>query len=186
MVYGHSYRGYKWYGVIDCSNFTSLVYGDFGYNITTTARNYNTVGQKVSGVYSTKVNGTYQLKGTNNLKPGDIFTWYGYDNGKKYIWHVAIYMGMINGTPAVIGTKSGRPTAIGIVDDWSYWWGQNLYTVRRVLPESAHTPSKAGNWEMLHSPDPRETGQIRPDCTSLSSQIRLCRSGSSDNRFFRF
>ncbi|MTV50104.1 hypothetical protein GJ688_14095 [Heliobacillus mobilis] len=144
MVYGHQYKGYKDYGIVDCSNFVSLIYGDFGFDITTTAKNYGTVGKRVTGVYAAKEGKYWTIKGTENLRPGDIFTYWKTDsNGKKYISHVSIYMGMIDGQPAVIGTADSKnPTAIGIVNDVRYWWGSNLFTVQRVLPESSWTPSK--------------------------------------------
>ncbi|QGG48827.1 LysM peptidoglycan-binding domain-containing protein [Heliorestis convoluta] len=144
MVYGRQFKGYKDYGIVDCSNFVSLVYSDFGFNITTTARNYNSVGKKVEGAYATKQGNHWAIQGTENLLPGDIFTYWQKDaNGNKYISHVAIYMGMIDGKPAVIGTAdAGNPTAIGIVNDVRYWWGSNFYTVRRVLPEGAWTAGK--------------------------------------------
>ncbi|WP_018131650.1 NlpC/P60 family protein [Effusibacillus pohliae] len=144
MVYGHGYNSYQTKGLIDCSEFTKLVYGDFGFNITDVARNYGSVGTRITGVYPKKVNGKWKLEGTENLLPGDILTWWGRDsNGKKYIRHVAIYMGMINGQPAVIGTRSDRnPTAIGIVNDFRYWWGSNFFTAQRILPEGSWTPGK--------------------------------------------
>lgn len=134
MIYGHS--KYPTTGLIDCSNFVSLVYKDFGFQITSAARNYNTVGTKVSGVYSRKKTGSskYELVGTENLKPGDIFTFWKTDSsGNRYIGHVAIYMGKINGKPAIIQTVSGRPTAIGITNSFSYWYGEHFAGARRVL-----------------------------------------------------
>ncbi|MDD4588778.1 MAG: LysM peptidoglycan-binding domain-containing protein, partial [Heliobacteriaceae bacterium] len=140
MVYGHQYKGYKDYGIVDCSNFVSLVYSDLGLDITTTAKKYGSVGTRVQGVYSKQVNGKWTIQGTENLKPGDVFTWYAKtQSGSKYISHVAIYIGMIDGQPAVIGTAdAGNPTAIGIVNDWRYWWGEKFFTVQRILP--------AGSW----------------------------------------
>ncbi|MGE5654613.1 MAG: hypothetical protein ACM3ZQ_10215, partial [Bacillota bacterium] len=150
MVYGHQYKGYKDYGIVDCSNFVSLVYGDLGYNITTTARNYGSVGTRVNGVYSTVVGKSYSgrslygLAGMDNLKVGDILTWWAKDsNGNKYISHTAIYMGIFDGKPAVIGTTSDRPTAIGIVTDFRYWWGENFDQARRVLPAGSTGTVKA-------------------------------------------
>ena len=71
-------------------------------------------------------------------------TWYRFDaSGQKYISHVAIFIGMLNGQPAVIGTRSdGNPTAIGIVNDFRYWWGEYLFAVRRVLPDGAWGPDQ--------------------------------------------
>ncbi len=141
MVYGHS--KYPTTGYIDCSNFVSLVYKDFGYSITSAARNYGQVGVRVEGVYSKKISGStkYTLVGVDKLKPGDIFTFWKKDaNGNKYIAHVALYIGKVNGKPCIINTCKGRPTAIGIIDNFSYWYGSNLYQVRRVLPASAQKP----------------------------------------------
>lgn len=140
MIYGHS--KYPATGFIDCSNFVSLVYKDFGYQITSAARNYSTVGTKVNGVYSRRQTGSskYTLVGTENLKPGDIFTFWKTDSsGNRYIGHVAIYMGKINGKPAIIQTVSGRPTAIGITDSFSYWYGEHFAGARRVLSTSQQT-----------------------------------------------
>lgn len=136
MKYGHT--KYPTTGYIDCSNFVSLVYKDFGYSITSAAKNYGSVGVKVEGVYGKKISGTskYTLVGTENLKPGDIFTFWNSDKTK--IGHVAIYMGMINGKPCIINTCSDRPTAIGIINSFSYWYGSSLKEVRRVLPASAY------------------------------------------------
>lgn len=138
MVYGHT--SYAKTGYIDCSQFVSRVYGDFGYSINSASRNYTTVGTRVSGVYGQKISGTsrYQLVGVDNLKPGDIFTFWAKDSaGNKYISHVALYIGKVNGKPAIINTCGDRPTAIGIVTSFSYWYGSNLYDVRRVLPSQA-------------------------------------------------
>jgi len=140
MVYGH--HKYWDTGYIDCSNFVSLVYKDFGYSITSAARKYNTVGTKVEGVYAKKQsNGKYTLVGVDKLRPGDIFTYWNTDENGKYISHVALYMGVVNGKPAIINTRKEHPTAIGIIDSFSYWYGEQLLDVRRVLPESAFTPN---------------------------------------------
>ena len=141
MKYGHT--KYPTTGYIDCSNFVSLVYKDFGYSITSAAKNYNTVGVKVEGVYAKKIAGSskYTLVGIENLKPGDIFTYWNSDApAKTHIGHVAIYMGLVNGKPCIINTCSGNPTAIGIINDFSYWYGSSLIEVRRVLPASAYIP----------------------------------------------
>jgi len=143
MKYGHT--KYATSGYIDCSNFVSLVYNDFGYSITSAAKNYGSVGVKVAGVYAAKIPGTskYSLVGIEKLKPGDIFTYWNSDEpAKTHIGHVAIYMGVINGKPCIINTCSGNPTAIGIIDDFSYWYGSSLIEVRRVLPDSAFTAGK--------------------------------------------
>jgi cell wall-associated NlpC family hydrolase len=131
MVYGH--HKYPTTGYIDCSNFVSLVYKDFGYNVTSTARNYDQVGVKVSGVYVK--NGT--LIGASKLKPGDIFTF----QRTNYISHVAIYIGTFKGQPCFIGTTKGYPTAIGIVSGFHNWYGTQFHSVRRVLSSSTYTAS---------------------------------------------
>jgi hypothetical protein len=134
IVYGHS--KYATTGYCDCSQFVSMVYKDFGYSITSASRNYDQLGVKVSGV-SVK-NG--KLTGVDKLKPGDIFTFWKSDGyGERHIGHVAIYMGQVNGKPCIIGTCSGRPTAIGIINSFSSWYGDHLYQVRRVLPAKAYT-----------------------------------------------
>ncbi|MEN6325064.1 MAG: NlpC/P60 family protein [Syntrophomonas sp.] len=151
MEYGYMIYGYSPYatsGLIDSSDFVSMVFKDFGYNLTTSTRNYNTVGNKVSGVYSKLQTGSktkYKLVGVDNLQPGDIFTyWSTNSNGNRYISHVAIYMGKINGVPAIIHTIKGRPTAIGITTSFTYWYGQHLNSVRRVLPSSAQVSQPDG------------------------------------------
>jgi len=135
FVYGHGTDAYGKYGYEDCSGFTRLVYGDFGFNITGTSSKYDTVGTKVQGVGKQKVNGKWQLTGVDNLKIGDILTWQPND----HISHVAIYMGKNrDGQPVVLGTRDdGNPTALGTIDSWSYWWGENFHSARRVLPEDA-------------------------------------------------
>lgn len=141
MKYGHT--KYATTGYIDCSNFVSLVYKDSGYSITSAAKNYGSVGVKVQGVYAEKIPGTakYQLVGVDKLKPGDIFTFWNSDApARTHIGHVAIYMGKVNGKPCIINTCSGRPTAIGIINSFSYWYGSSLIEVRRVLPDSAYVP----------------------------------------------
>lgn len=145
MVYGH--KKYWDTGYIDCSNFVSLVYKDFGYNITSAARKYNTVGKPVSGVYSKRQPGStkkYMLVGIDKLKPGDIFTFWKEDStGKRYIGHVAIYMGKLNGKPTIIHTVKGNPTAIGITTSFTYWYGEHFNGARRVLGTSAYSPNTA-------------------------------------------
>lgn len=142
MVYGHT--KYPTTGYIDCSNFVSLVYKDFGYSITSAARKYNTVGSAVSGVYSRKQTGStkkYTLVGVDKLKPGDIMTFWKEDSsGNRYIGHVAIYMGKLNNKPAIIQTCTGNPSAIGITTSFTYWYGEHFAGARRVLPSSAYQP----------------------------------------------
>ena len=146
MNYGYMVYGHKKYwdtGYIDCSNFVSLVYKNFGYNITSAARKYNTVGKRVSGVYSKRQPGStkkYMLVGVDKLKPGDILTFWKEDStGKRYIGHVAIYMGKLNGKPTIIHTVKGYPTAIGITTSFTYWYGQHFNDARRVLDTSAYS-----------------------------------------------
>ncbi len=161
MKYGHT--KYPATGYIDCSNFVSLVYKDFGYTVTSAAKNYGSVGARVAGVYATKVSGSskYKLVGIDKLKPGDIFTYWNSDApAKTRIGHVALYMGVINGKPCIINTCSGNPTAIGIIDDFSYWYGSSLIEVRRVLPNSAYT---AGKTITDKGPVIPEVYQIKPD-----------------------
>ncbi len=145
MVYGHS--KYWNTGYIDCSNFTSLVYKDLGYTLTSASKKYDTVGTKVPGVYSRKIAGTdkYELVGTENLRPGDLFTFWvkDADGSGTHIGHVAIYMGKINGKPAIIQTIAGRPTAIGILTSFQYWYGEHFMEARRVLDSAAQMPGKA-------------------------------------------
>lgn len=165
MKYGHT--KYASTGYIDCSNFVSLVYKDFGYSITSAAKNYDQVGVKVQGVYSQKISGStkYTLVGIENLKPGDIFTFWNSDApAKTHIGHVAIYMGEINGKPCIINTCSDRPTAIGIINNFAYWYGENLIEVRRVLPDSAFVP---GNSFTDSGPVFPATYQIKPDKTII-------------------
>lgn len=136
MVYGHS--NYAKDGKIDCSNFVSLIYKDFGFDITTRARNYNQVGRKVSGVYSRKQSGSsnkYELVGVDKLWVGDIFLFWNKDSsGNRYISHTALYMGKINGKPCIIHTVSGRPTAIGITNSFTWWYGEHFQEARRIFP----------------------------------------------------
>ncbi|HHV16611.1 MAG TPA: C40 family peptidase [Gelria sp.] len=152
MNYGYMVYGHKKYwdtGYIDCSNFVSLVYKDFGYNITSAARKYNTVGKPVSGVYSKRQPGStkkYTLVGVDKLKPGDILTFWKKDSkGNRYIGHVAIYMGKFSGKPAIIHTVKGYPTAIGITTSFTYWYGEHFNGARRVLDTSAYSPKTRYN-----------------------------------------
>ncbi len=161
MKYGHT--KYAATGYIDCSNFVSLVYKDFGYSITSAAKDYGSVGVKVEGVYAEKTPGSskYTLVGIEKLKPGDIFTFWNSDEpAGTHIGHVAIYMGVVNGKPCIINTCSGRPTAIGIVNSFSYWYGSSLIEVRRVLPASAYVK---GNTITDLGPVLPEIYQIKPD-----------------------
>lgn len=144
MVYGHS--KYRDTGYIDCSNFVSLLYKDFGYSITSASKNYTQVGEKISGVYSRKIPGKsqYELVGTEKLRPGDIFTFWKQDSDGSgtHIGHVALYMGIINGEPAIIHTYADRPTAIGITTSFKYWYGEHFSSARRVLDGASQSPQK--------------------------------------------
>ncbi|WP_176720433.1 SH3 domain-containing protein [Desulfuribacillus stibiiarsenatis] len=139
-------------GKIDCSNYTKLVYGDFGINITSVSRQYNQVGTKVAGVSSTIVGKSasgqtlYGIKGIENLRPGDILTYWGGTADNKYISHVAIYLGVINGKPAVINTVKDRPTALGIVNNFSFYYGEKFLEARRVLPSDAWNPAAGSKY----------------------------------------
>ncbi|MGI6513198.1 MAG: C40 family peptidase [Syntrophomonadaceae bacterium] len=136
MVYGHS--NYARDGRIDCSNFVSLIYKDFGFDITTRARDYDKVGRKVPGVYSRLQPGSskkWELVGVNKLWVGDILLFWNKDSkGNRYISHVALYMGKINGKPCIIHTVSGRPTAIGITNSFTWWYGEHFQEARRIFP----------------------------------------------------
>lgn len=146
MIYGHS--NYVNDGKVDCSNFVSLVYNNFGYSLTTFSAKYNTVGVPVADVSSQLQPGSkskYMLVGVENLKPGDIFTFWAIDStGKRVITHVGIYIGQIDGKPCIIHTiGKNRPTAIGITNSFTYWYGQHFAGARRVLPDSAYVPQQA-------------------------------------------
>ncbi len=142
-VYGNGFNSYHSDGVVDCSGFTKLVYGDFGFELTGIAKKYDQVGTRVKCVYPMKTNKYWHLEGVENLLPGDILTWWkDRSNGYRYISHVAIYMGQIKGNPAVIGTTRGTPTAIGINTKFRYWWGKCFYRAQRILPEGSWTPGK--------------------------------------------
>ncbi|MGE5415631.1 MAG: NlpC/P60 family protein [Acidobacteriota bacterium] len=144
MKYGKSKGGYAATGFIDCSNFVSLVFRDFGYSLTTCSRNYNAVGTKVMGAEAMLQPGRttrWMIAGVENLNPGDIFTFWNINSsGVRYISHVAIYMGEIDGNPCVIHTVRRRRTAIGITDNFAFWYGQHFNDARRVLPDSAQEP----------------------------------------------
>lgn len=145
MVYGHS--NYIKDGKVDCSNFVSLVYKNFGYTLVTYSSKYNTVGTRVGGVSSKLQPGStskYMLTGIENLSPGDIMTFWALDSkGNRIINHVGIYMGQINGKPCVIHTVGkNRPTAIGITNSFTHWYGQHFAGARRVLPASAYVSAK--------------------------------------------
>jgi len=66
MIYGHS--KYWDTGFIDCSNFVSLVYKDFGYNITSASRKYDQVGEVIEGVYSRKIKGSTRYRKTKTRR----------------------------------------------------------------------------------------------------------------------
>jgi hypothetical protein len=69
-------------------------------------------------------------------------------------------MGEINGKPCIINTCKDRPTAIGIINSFAYWYGENLIEVRRVLPDSAFV---AGSNFTVQDPVIPATYQIKPD-----------------------
>jgi len=162
MKYGHS--KYWDTGFIDCSNFVSLVYKDFGYKIPTASKEYDDIGEKIEGVYSRKISGSskYEIVGTEKLKPGDIFIYWvnDADGSGTHVGHAAIYMGKINGVPAVIQTNSDRPTAIGIRTDFRFWYGEHFIEARRVLPSSAHVARAKIN---VSAPVIPAIYQIKPD-----------------------
>lgn len=148
MIYNFA-GGYPTNGLIDCSNFTQLVYRDFGINITSRSRDYDKVGTKVQGVSSVRVGTSssgqalYGIQGIENLRPGDIMTYWAGSGSDKYISSVGIYLGVINGKPSVLKTMSNRPTALGIVNNFSHWYGSNFFEARRILPSDAWDPSAA-------------------------------------------
>lgn len=145
MVYNH--KKYPLTGQIDCSNFTQLVFKDFGYDITSASWKYNTVGTRVRGVYATKGTGgnRYNIVGLSKMKPGDIVAFW--DAKRDHIGHVAIYMGIVNGKPRVIGTSDGRPTAIGIDDLQNSWMGGRIHSVRRLLPSTSTSPTAGAKYK---------------------------------------
>lgn len=144
MVYGHGLNSYANQGIVDCSAYVKLVYRDFSFPLPGNPTDQSKTGTSVTGVYSTKVNGVWKLQGTENLLPGDILSWWAIGaNGQKYITHTAIFMGSINGQPAVIGTRGpGNPTAIGIVNDFRWWWGEHFNGAQRVLPAGSWTANQ--------------------------------------------
>ena len=143
IVYNH--KKYPLTGQLDCSNFTQLVFNDFGFKITSAARNYGSVGTKVEGI-STKPNGKYRstIVGVEKMRPGDVVAMW--DPGFTRIGHVAVYMGLVNGQPMVIGTSDGRPTAIGIDNLNTSWMGKRLHSVRRILPDDALNPAVSAKY----------------------------------------
>ncbi|MDA8235165.1 MAG: NlpC/P60 family protein [Clostridia bacterium] len=143
IVYNH--KKYPKTGQLDCSNFTQLVYNDFGFKITSAARNYGSVGTKVEGV-SSKPDGNYRstIVGLEKMKPGDVVAFW--DPKYTRIGHVAVYMGIVNGHPMVIGTSDGRPTAIGIDNLHTSWMGKRLHSVRRILPADAWDPAASAKY----------------------------------------
>jgi hypothetical protein len=161
MKYGHT--KYAATGYIDCSNFVSWYTKISDIPLSSAAKDYGSVGGKGWGVYAEKTPGSskYTLVGIEKLKPGDIFTFWNSDEpAGTHIGHVAIYMGVVNGKPCIINTCSGRPTAIGIVNSFSYWYGSSLIEVRRVLPASAYVK---GNTITDLGPVLPEIYQIKPD-----------------------
>ncbi|MGE5397129.1 MAG: C40 family peptidase [Chitinophagales bacterium] len=177
MVYG-SHR-YATTGEIFCSNFVYLVYKDFGYTLTSYASRYDQVGVPVKGVYSALKPGSttrYQLVGVENLRPGDIFTFWKEDsNGNRYIGHVALYMGVINGKPCIIHTcGAGRPTAIGITNSFTWWYGKHFAGARRILGSSAQVP----NYTLS-----KDVGPVIPESYVLPPQTEIIMPNDLPTRF---
>jgi 8-oxo-dGTP pyrophosphatase MutT (NUDIX family) len=142
IVYGSGLNSYHYDGVVDCSGFTKLVYGDFGFELTGIAKKYDQIGTRVAGVYPMQTNKYWYLAGVSNLRPGDILTWWLEDSDGKYIGHVGIYMGQINGSPAVLCTTKSTPTAIGIITKFKRWYGKHFFSAQRILPEGSWTLGK--------------------------------------------
>jgi hypothetical protein len=169
MIYGHS--KYWDTGYIDCSNFVSLVYKDLGYEIPTASKDYDQVGEKIAGVYSRQIAGStkYELVGLQNLRPGDIFTFWkaDTDGSGTHIGHVAIYVGEVDGNPTVIQTNTDRPTAIGIRTEFRYWYGEHFEEARRVLDDDSQDPGK--EWE-ASSPVIPDVYQLTPQNPILMPQ----------------
>jgi len=180
MVYGHS--KYWDTGYIDCSNFVSVVYKDFGYEITSASKNYNQVGEKVEGVYCRKISGStkYELVGTENLRPGDIFTYWAEDSDGSgtHIGHVALYVGEVNGVPAIIQTNSDRPTAIGIRTDFRYWYGEHFIEARRVLDDASQVPGK--KWTASSPVIPAEY-QLSPQKSVVMPEAKFMSYNADNN-----
>lgn len=140
-VYGHGLNSYHTDGVLDCSGFTKLVFGDFGFELTGVSKRYESIGTRVDGVYHKLVNTYWGLEGVEKLRLGDIMTWWKQrDDGTYYIGHVGIYMGQLKRNPMVIGTADGTPTALGIINSFRRWYGRNFYNAQRILPEGSWTP----------------------------------------------
>jgi hypothetical protein len=140
-VYGHGLNSYHSDGVVDCSGFTKLVFGDFSFELTGVCKKYTDIGNKIEDVYTKRVDFSWSLDGVENLKPGDILTWWkGTSDRDFYIGHVGIYIGQLDGNPTVICTTAGTPTAIGIVSSFKRWYGEHFYNAQRILPEGSWTP----------------------------------------------
>ncbi|WP_205668634.1 SH3 domain-containing protein [Ammoniphilus sp. CFH 90114] len=144
MVYGDGWMSYHTDGIVNCSEFTKLVFGDFNFKLTDIASQYDKVGIPVPGISAKKTSQGWMLEGTENLLPGDILTWWkDRSDGTRYIAHVGIYMGQLNGQPAVIETSSGKElTAIGIKNSFKYWYGEHFFSAQRILPEGSWSPGK--------------------------------------------
>ncbi len=143
IVWGNGWNSYHSHGVADCSNFMKLVYGDFGFELTGVAKKYDQMGTRIKCVYPMKVGRFWHLEGLENIRPGDLLTWWqDRKDNSRFVKHVAIYMGQIEGSPAVIGTTQGAPTAVGINNKFRRWWGKCFYTAQRILPEGSWTPGK--------------------------------------------
>ncbi len=137
-VYGHGLNSYHSDGVVDCSGFTKLVFGDFSFELTGVCKKYADIGNKIENVYTKRVDLSWSLDGVENLRPADILTWWkGTSERDSYIGHVGIYIGQLDGKPAVISTTAGTPTAIGIVSSFKRWYGKHFYNAQRILPEGS-------------------------------------------------
>lgn len=143
-VYGHGMNSYHSDGVVDCSGFTKLVFGDFSFELSGVCKRYESIGTRVDGVHHKIVDSYWSIEGVENLKLGDIMTWWKRGpKGTYYIGHVGIYMGQIDGNPMVISTTKGTTTAIGIISGFKRWYGRNFYNAQRILPEGSWTPGTA-------------------------------------------
>ncbi|MEH7331962.1 hypothetical protein V7161_04940 [Neobacillus drentensis] len=142
-VYGNGYNSYHSHGVLDCSGFAKLVFGDFGFKLSGVSKKYESIeiGRRVEGVHPKLVGSYWGLEGVENLRLGDILTWWKERaDGTYFIGHVGIFMGQIDGKPTVICTATGAPTAIGIISKYKHWYGKHFYNAQRILPEGSWTP----------------------------------------------
>lgn len=163
-VYGHGFNSYHSHGVLDCSGFTKLVFGDFGFELTGVSSKYESIGTRVDGVYHRLAGTEWRLEGAEKLLLGDIMTWWKQrPNGEYYIGHIGIFMGLLDGNPMVIGTADGAPTALGIISSFRRWYGRNFYNAQRILPDGSWTPG-------LEIPGHKDTGPVIPESYVLPPQ----------------